>query len=156
MIVHRFGCRRIAILRAGDRFARVGSHMFGDFVRRLGCPAVQELLFKPGGTDIAYQLAAIKEAQPDAIFFLGESADIGRFARQFREAGVKARFFGTDLLLEDGFLQNAGDAAEGTMFTCLFDPPARIHSGSASRLASRRDGATSPMSMPPTPTMAPR
>jgi ABC-type branched-subunit amino acid transport system substrate-binding protein len=122
LIVHRFGCRRIAILRAGDRFARVGSHMFGDFVRRLGCPAVQELLFKPGGTDIAYQLAAIKEAQPDAIFFLGESADIGRFARQFREAGVKARFFGTDLLLEDDFRKNAGDAAEGTMFTCLFDP----------------------------------
>jgi branched-chain amino acid transport system substrate-binding protein len=122
LIVHRCGCRRIAILRAGDRFARVGAHTLIDYVRRLGCPAAQELLFKPGATDIAYQLAAIKEAQPDAIFFLGEPEDIGRFARQFRDAGVKARFFGTDLMLEDGFLKNAGDAAEGTMFTCLFDP----------------------------------
>ncbi len=121
-IVNRCGCRRIAILRAGDRFARVGSHMFGDFVRRLGCPAVQELLFSPGATDISYQLAAIKEAQPDAIFFLGEPADIGLFVRKFRDAGVKARFFGTDLLLEDEFLKNAGAASEGMMFTCLFDP----------------------------------
>jgi len=122
LIVHRFGCQRIAVLRAGDRFARVGANMFDSFARRLGCPVVQELLFVPGKTDIAYQLAAIKEAQPDAIFFLGEPADIGRFARQFREAGVKARFFGTDLLQEDSFLKNAGDAAEGTMFTSIFDP----------------------------------
>ena len=71
LIVHKCGCTRIAILRAGDRFARVGAHMFIDFVRRLGCPAVQELLFSPGKNDIAYQLAAIKDAQPDAIFFLG-------------------------------------------------------------------------------------
>jgi branched-chain amino acid transport system substrate-binding protein len=122
LIVHKCGCRRIAILREGDRFARVGSHVFQDYIRRLGCPAAQELLFKPGSADISYQIAAIKEAKPDAIFFLGEPADIGRFVRQFRDAGVKARFFGTDLLMEDSFRQNAGEAADGTMFTYLFDP----------------------------------
>ncbi len=139
LIVHRYGCRRIAILRAGDRFARVGSHLFIDFVRRLGCPAAQELLFKPGGADIAYQLAAIKEAQPDAIFFLGEPADIGHFVKDFREAGVKARFFGTDLLMEDSFLKNAGDAAEGMMFTYLFDParPDPLWTGFAARFKAR-------------------
>lgn len=122
LIVHKYGCNRIAILRAGDRFARVGSHLFIDFVRRIGCPAAQELLFTPGNADISYQLAAIKEADPDAIFFLGEPADIGRFVKQFRAAGVKARFFGTDLLMEPSFLQNAGDAAEGMTFTYQFDP----------------------------------
>jgi branched-chain amino acid transport system substrate-binding protein len=139
LIVHRFGCQRIAILRAGDRFARVGSHLFIDFVRRLGCPAVQELLFKPGGTDIRHQIAAIKDAQPDAIFFLGEPADVGRFVKQFREAGVKARFFGTDLLLEDAFVQNAGDAAEGTMCTSLFDPARKdpLWVGFAARFKAR-------------------
>jgi branched-chain amino acid transport system substrate-binding protein len=139
LIVHKCGCQRIAILRAGDRFARVGSHIFIDFVRRLGCPAVQELLFKPGGADIHHQIDAIKEAQPDAIFFLGEPADIGRFAKQFREAGVKARFFGTDLLLEDAFVQNAGDAAEGTMFTSLFDPARKdpLWVGFAARFKAR-------------------
>ena len=118
LIVHQFGCKRIAILRAGDRFGRLGVHTFMNFARRLGCPAVQELLFTPGGTDIHHQIAAIKEAQPDAIFFVGEPDDIGRFARQFRQEGIQARFFGTDLLMDDRFLQNAGEAAEGTMITC--------------------------------------
>jgi branched-chain amino acid transport system substrate-binding protein len=122
LIVHKLGCERIAILRAGDRFGRLGVHTFMNFARRLGCPAVQELLFKPGGTDIPHQIAAIKDSQPDAIFFVGEPDDIGRFAKQFRQAGIQARFFGTDLLMEDSFLREAGDAAEGTVITCLFDP----------------------------------
>jgi branched-chain amino acid transport system substrate-binding protein len=122
LIVRKYGCKRIAILRAGDRFGRLGVHTFMGFARRLGCPAVQELLFRPGGTDIPHQIAAIKDAQPDAIFFVGEPDDIGRFAKQFRRAGIQARFFGTDLLMEDRFLQEAGDAAEGTIITCLLDP----------------------------------
>jgi branched-chain amino acid transport system substrate-binding protein len=122
LIVRKLGCQRIAVLRAGDRFGRLGVHTFMNFARRLGCPAVQELLFQPGSSDIPHQLAAIKDAQPDAIFFIGEPDDIGRFARLFRQEGIKARFFGTDLLMEDSFLRNAGDAAEGAMLTCLFDP----------------------------------
>ncbi len=122
LIVRRFGCRRIAILREGDRYGRLGVHSFMAFARRLGAPAVQELLFAPGKTDIHHQIAAIKDAQPDAIFFIGEPDDIGRFARQFRQAGIRARFFGTNLLMDDRFLQNAGDAADGMMITYFFDP----------------------------------
>ncbi|HXQ80871.1 MAG TPA: ABC transporter substrate-binding protein [Opitutaceae bacterium] len=125
LIVHRLGCHRIAILRAGDRFGRLGVTKFMDFARRLGCPAVQELLFTPGNTDIPHQLAAIKDAQPDAIFFVGEPDDIGRFALQFRREGIQARYFGTDHLMDERFLQNAGDAADGTMITCFFDPGRR-------------------------------
>ncbi len=122
LIVRKYGCKRIAVLRTGDRFARVGAHQFMDFARRLGCPAVQEMLFAPGATDISYQIGAIKESQPDALFLMGEPADIGRFAKQIRQAGITARFFGTDLMMEDAFLKNAGDAAEGTTFTFYFDP----------------------------------
>ena len=122
LIVRKSGCRHIAILRAGDRFGRLGVHTFMNFARRLGCPAVQELLFTPGKDDIPHQMAAIKESQPDAIFFVGEPDDIGRFAKQLRRAGVQARFFGTDLLMEDSFLREAGDAAEGTTIATCFDP----------------------------------
>ena len=122
LIVRRLGCRRIAVLRASDRFGRLGVHTFMNFARRLGCPAVQELLFTPGKDEIAHQIAAIKDAEPDAIFFVGEPGDIGRFAKEFRAAGIRARFFGTDLLMDDRFLQSAGDAAEGTMIAYFFDP----------------------------------
>ena len=121
LIVNQYGCRRIAILRAGDRFGRISVHTFMNFARRLGCPAVQELLFTPGRTDIGHQIEAIRDSQPDAIFFLGEPDDVGRFARQFRQVGIRARFFGTDLLMDDRFLKVAGDAAEGTVITAYFD-----------------------------------
>ncbi len=121
VIVHRFGCKRIAILRGGDRFGRISVGAFRNYARRMGSPAVQELLFTPGKEDIHYQIDAIKESQPDAIFFMGEPTDIGHFAKQLRENGVHARFFGTDLLMDDRFLQTAGDAAEGTMITTFFD-----------------------------------
>ena len=122
LIVRHYGCKHIAILRSGDRFGRLGVHTFMGFCRRLGCPAVQELLFTPGKADIPHQIAAIKDARPDAVFFVGEPDDVGRFAREFRAAGIQARFFGTDLLMERRFLEEAGDAAEGAIFTSFFDP----------------------------------
>ena len=122
VIVHRFGCKRIVILRGSDRFARMSVGAFRNYARRLGSPAVQELLFTPGKEDIHYQIDAIKEAQPDAIFFMGEPTDIAHFARQLRQNGLQARFFGTDLLMNDRFLEIAGDAAEGTIITTFFDP----------------------------------
>ncbi len=121
-IVHRFGCKRIAILRGGDRYGRISVGAFRNYVRRLGYPVVQELLFTPKKEDIHYQIDAIKESQPDAIFFMGEPTDIANFAKQFRQNGIHARFFGTDLLMDDHFLQIAGDAAEGTVITTFFDP----------------------------------
>lgn len=122
LIVRQHGCKRIAVLREGDRYGRLGVHTFLNFARRLGAPAAQELLFQPGKDNIPHQIAAIKEADPDAIFFIGEPTDVGRFAKQFRAAGIKARFYGADLLMEDRFLEEAGDAAEGTTFTYFFDP----------------------------------
>ncbi len=122
LIVRKYGGRRIAILRESDRYGRLGVHSFMNFARRLGAPAVQELLFAPGGKDIAHQEQAIKDSDPDAIFFVGEPGDIGRFAKQFRQDGIKARFFGTGLLMDDSFLQNAGEAAEGMVITYFYDP----------------------------------
>ncbi len=122
LIVRRYGCKRIAILREGDRYGRLGVHTFMNFARRLGAPAVQELLFAPGGKDIQHQEEAIKDSQPDAIFFVGEPADIGRFAKQFRQDGIKARFFGTGLLMDASFLENAGAAADGLTITYFYDP----------------------------------
>lgn len=122
VIVNRLGCKRVAILRGGDRYGRISVGAFRNYARRLGCPAVQELLFSPGKEDIHYQIDAIKESEPDAIFFMGEPTDIAHFVKQFRQSGIKARFFGTDLLMDDRFLKIAGDAAEGTMITTFFDP----------------------------------
>jgi branched-chain amino acid transport system substrate-binding protein len=122
LIVKERDCKRIAVLREGSRPGRAGVMHFVNYIRRLGYPPEQHLLFKPGDPDISVQIAAIKAANPDAVFFYGQPEDVGRFARQLREAGVTAQYFGFDRLMEDGFKTTAGAAAEGMTITYFFDP----------------------------------
>lgn len=122
LVVRKHGCKRIAILRESSRPGRVGVMHFANYIRRLGFPPVQHLFFRPGDKNISAQLNAIKGAEPDAILFYGQPADIGRFAKQFRDAGIQAKFFGFDRLKEDSFKENAGAAAEGTIITYFFNP----------------------------------
>ena len=122
LIVRQHQCQRIAVFRESSRPGRVGVMHFINFVRRLGYPPVQHLFFNPGDQDITTQLDAIKAANPDAILFYGQPEDVGRFAAQFRAAGISARFFGFDRLMEEGFSKMAGPAAEGTTITYFFDP----------------------------------
>jgi branched-chain amino acid transport system substrate-binding protein len=122
LAVRQFQCQRIAVFRESSRPGRVGVMHFINFIRRLGFPPVQHLFFKPGDQDISTQLEAIRAANPDAILFYGQPEDVGRFAAQFRAAGISARFFGFDRLMEDGYRLNAGPAAEGTTITYFFDP----------------------------------
>jgi branched-chain amino acid transport system substrate-binding protein len=120
-VVRQDGCRRIVVFRESSRPGRVGVMHFIHNVRRLGFPPVQHLLFKPGDQDIGTQLAAIRAAAPDAILFHGQPEDVGRFARQFREAGLSARFYGFDRLHEPSFAKHAGAAADGTTAPYYFN-----------------------------------
>jgi branched-chain amino acid transport system substrate-binding protein len=122
IVVKERGCKRIALLRESSRPGRVGVMHFINYVRRLGYPPVQHLLYKAGSSNIATQLEAIKNSDPDAILFYGQPEDIGNYAAQFRKAGVKAQFFGFDRLKEESFAKAAGSAAEGTTICYFFNP----------------------------------
>ncbi|MCL4177164.1 MAG: ABC transporter substrate-binding protein [Verrucomicrobia bacterium] len=121
LVVRQHQCQRIVVFRESSRPGRVGVMHFVNYIRRLGVPPVQHLFFKPGDQQISTQLEAIKAANPDAVLFYGQPEDVGRFAAQFRAAGITARFFGFDRLMEEGFQTHAGPAAEGTTITYFFD-----------------------------------
>lgn len=122
LVVRQHQSQRIVVFRESSRPGRVGVMHFINYIRRLGYPPVQHLFFKPGDQDITTQLEAIKAANPDAVLFYGQPEDIGRFAAQFRAAGISARFFGFDRLMDEAFQKNAGTAADGTTITYFFDP----------------------------------
>jgi len=122
LVVRRHGCQRIGVFRESSRPGRVGVMHFNNYIRRLGFPPVQHLFFKPGDRDVRPQIEALKAADLDAILFYGQPEDVGRFVRQFRAAGIQAKFFGFDRLKEDSFKTHAGDAAEGTIITYFFNP----------------------------------
>lgn len=122
LAVKERGCKRIAILRENSRPGRVGVMHFANYIRRLGVPPAQHLNFKPGDTNLSAQIEAIRAAQVDAVLFYGQPEDVGRCAHQLRAAGVNAQFFGFDRLKEEGFVKNAGAAADGMTITYFFNP----------------------------------
>jgi branched-chain amino acid transport system substrate-binding protein len=122
LIVKQRGCKRIAVLRESSRPGRVGVMHIINYVRRLGYPPVQHLLYKAGSKTIESQLEAIRAAEPDAIVLYGQPEDIGNYVAQFRKAGLKAQFFGFDRLKDEAFAQAAGPAAEGTTICYFFNP----------------------------------
>jgi len=122
LVVRQRGCKRIVVFRESSRPGRVGVMHFVNYVRRLGFPPVQHLFFKPGDRNLESQIKAIKASEPDAILFYGQPQDCGFAAAAFRQAGIKAQFFGFDRLKDDAFVQAAGSAAEGTAITYFFNP----------------------------------
>jgi branched-chain amino acid transport system substrate-binding protein len=122
LIVRERNCQRIAILRESSRPGRVGVMHFANYIRRLGAPPVAHMLYNPGERDFVSQLKTIKNAEPDAILYYGQPEDIGRAAALFRKAGITAQFFGFDRLKEPGFIEHAGDAAQGMTITYFFNP----------------------------------
>lgn len=122
LAVKKYGCKRIVVLRESSRPGRVGVMHFVNYIRRLGFPPIQHLLYKPGESTFSAQMQAIQASEPDAVLLYGQPSDIGRAAAVLRKLGVHAKIFGFDRLHDPEFAREAGDAAEGTIITYFFDP----------------------------------
>jgi branched-chain amino acid transport system substrate-binding protein len=89
-----------------ETFERGGGELLGSVTYSLG----QE--------DFSAQVTEIAnvDPQPDVIFTAMFMPDLGPFVRQLRAAGVEAPVYGVDGFDDRGFLEFAGEDAEGTAF----------------------------------------
>jgi branched-chain amino acid transport system substrate-binding protein len=76
-----------------------------------------------GQTDFSATVTAIRGSGADAVFFGGYYAEAGLLVQQMRAGGVDATFVVADGVKDPGFIEAAGDAAEGTIITCPCLPP---------------------------------
>jgi branched-chain amino acid transport system substrate-binding protein len=76
-----------------------------------------------GQTDFSATITAIRDSGAEAVFFGGYYAEAGLLVQQMRGAGVEATFVVADGVKDPGFIEAAGDAAEGTIITCPCLPP---------------------------------
>lgn len=113
---------RIAVFRANDRYARAGIVEFTDAVRRLGHPVLLEERFEPQDTSWTAQIERLRGVQPDAIVVWGRSATAGRAVKALRAAGLAQPVYGPERLADSAFIDAAGDAADGVVFTYPYDP----------------------------------
>jgi branched-chain amino acid transport system substrate-binding protein len=76
-----------------------------------------------GDKDFKSVLTALKEKNPELVFFGGIYPEAGLLVRQAREIGLKAPFMSGDGTIDPKFIEIAGPAAvEGTYLTFSPDP----------------------------------
>ncbi|SDE98167.1 branched-chain amino acid transport system substrate-binding protein [Blastococcus fimeti] len=100
----------------GAGLAEIVEESAGDAV--VGTDTIQT-----GQTDFSATVTSIRSSGADSVFFGGYYAEAGLLVQQMRGAGVEATFVVADGVKDPGFIEAAGDAAEGTIITCPCLPP---------------------------------
>jgi ABC-type branched-subunit amino acid transport system substrate-binding protein len=120
------GHSRVAVIRANNRYGRVGLKIFSESSVRVGHPIVIEERFSDGESVFKTQLDRIKKTSPDAILIWGNARESGLILQQIRDLGMKQPVYGSDRMVNPEFLNIAGKLAEGIVTTCQYNPDADI------------------------------
>ena len=118
------GHSRVAVIRANNRYGRVGIKEYTDASVRVGHPVIIEERFNDGETDFKTQLERIKKTSPDAILIWGNAKESALILQQIRAIGLKQPVYGSDRMINPEFLKIAGTLAEGIVTTCQYNPTA--------------------------------
>jgi ABC-type branched-subunit amino acid transport system substrate-binding protein len=116
--------KRLAIIRANNRYGRVGVMEYSDAAVRMGFPKVIEERFKNGETDFKSQLERIKKTSPDAILIWGNAKESALVLKQIRAMKMNQPVYGSDRMVSPEFLKIAGKLAEGIITTSPYNPEA--------------------------------
>ena len=125
-IYKKDGHSRVAVIRANNRYGRVGLKIFSESAVRVGHPIIIEERFTDGETDFKTQLERIKKTSPDAILIWGNARESALILQQLRDIGMKQPVYGSDRMVNPEFLNIAGTLAEGIVTTCQYNPDADI------------------------------
>src|SRR4030095_5764274 len=90
-----------------------------DF-KESGGKIVKDQKYSTGDKDFKAQLTSMKAARPEAIFVPGYYAEVSLIAKQARLLGIKAPLLGGDGWVGDSLLKVAGNALDGSFFSCHF------------------------------------
>jgi len=116
--------RRVAIIHDQTEYGLGLAESFAGVLRRRAPRRVvlTETLSQ-GDKDFSAQVARLKGAAPDAVYFGGIFREAGHLVRQMRQAGMKAAFVSGDAVLDPEFIKLAGeDAVTGIYLTFAPDP----------------------------------
>lgn len=123
-IYKKDGHARVAVIRANNRYGRVGIKIFSENATRVGHPIVIEERFNDGETDFKTQLERIMVTNPDAILVWGNAKESGLILKQMREIGLKQPVYFSDRVVNPEFISITGPLAEGIVTTCQYNPTA--------------------------------
>jgi ABC-type branched-subunit amino acid transport system substrate-binding protein len=121
-IYKKDGHKRIAMIRANNRYGRVGTLHLNRSATRIGFPLIIEERFNDGEIDFKSQIEHIKKSSPDAIVLWGNAKESALILKQIRAMGLNQPVYGSDRMVSHEFLKIAGSLAEGIVTTCQYNP----------------------------------
>jgi ABC-type branched-subunit amino acid transport system substrate-binding protein len=128
-VYKQLGLNSVAILRASNRYGRIGVTQFKKASIKLGKPAPIETNYEPNyenvNPDFEIQIERLEKVQPDAVVLWADAEPAGVLVKQIRERGMRFPIFACERIVHPDFLKAAGKAAEGVVAMYPFDPEAR-------------------------------
>lgn len=121
-IFKKLKLKKIAALRANNRYGRIGIDEFRDASRRSGFPFIIELNYNNGDTDFTKQLKKIKEMKPDVIITYGDLRESATILRQMRALNMDQLFVGSDRMVSAEFFKIAGKNIGNVLAGYPYDP----------------------------------
>lgn len=115
--VQALHARRMAVIHDGTAFGQPLADVFRQTCVGLGRSPILDQAIQRDQTDFTDLAVAVAAAAPDLIFFGLIEAEGRRLAKQLRQAGVRAIFFGTDGLKPSLFLTTPGYEVAGPYHT---------------------------------------
>jgi ABC-type branched-subunit amino acid transport system substrate-binding protein len=110
----------------GDYGKNLADRMEAEFKDRGGGVVGRESVTAET-TDLSGVVTRVAGAQPDAVYIGGTTGNnLGLVRKQMVEAGLDIPFMGADDIVNDEFLNQAGDAANGTYATMLGANPVAL------------------------------
>lgn len=110
------GYDTIGIVYLNDEFGVPLKDTFRSQYEALGGVVLLEEGYTTELGDLRPIVLRVREANPDAVYLASHYADAAQLARRFVEQGVDALLVGTNDLMNDEFIRQAGSAAEGIHF----------------------------------------
>ncbi len=114
--------QRIGILRANNRYARIGFAKFFDMARRMGHQPVIVVKYSNDEQNLPDLLRRLNEAGMDGLVVWGSAPEAGRVVKEMRAMGLKQPVFGSSRVVYPELMSVAGPAAEGLVAVCAMDP----------------------------------
>lgn len=121
-IFNKLKLRHIGIIRANNRYARIGFVKFFDMARRMGHQPLMVVKYGSDEKNLAGLLQKLDANGMDGLVIWGNATEAGKIVKEMREMGLKQPVFGSSRVAYPELLKIAGPAAEGLVAVSAMDP----------------------------------
>ncbi|MBD9375212.1 branched-chain amino acid ABC transporter substrate-binding protein [Rhizobium sp. ARZ01] len=136
LLADQWGRRKIAILHDGTTYGRGLAEQTKKRLNSRNVTEASYLLYEPGKSDYAAEIARLEEAGIDVIYVGGYHTEVALMASAARDRDYSVQFVSGDAMATEELALIAGPAAEGLLFT--FTPDARRNPEAAAVVARYR------------------